>query len=82
MGVKISKRYSYSYCSFSTKLFLKVPCDSPHKSYLYAFRNLKLIFLKVRNLTLWLMGKWKIANIFERASRGTKRSEIRDSGIV
>ena len=35
MGVKISKRYSsYSYYSFSTKLFQNVPCDSPHKSYI------------------------------------------------
>ncbi len=37
MGVKISKCYSsYSYDSFSTILFLNVPCDSPHKvAYLY-----------------------------------------------
>ena len=32
MAVKISKRYSYSYDSFSTKLFLPFPCDSPHKT--------------------------------------------------
>ncbi len=38
MGVKIAKRYSsHGYDSFSTKLFLKIPCDSPHKSYLQDF---------------------------------------------
>ncbi len=30
MGVKISKRYSYNYDSFSGKLFLNVPCDNLH----------------------------------------------------
>ncbi len=38
MGVKLSKRYSsHSYGSFSSKLCLKIPCDSPHKVYLLAF---------------------------------------------
>ena len=37
MGVKISKRYSYSYDSFSAKLFLNVPCGNPHRSYLLGF---------------------------------------------
>ncbi len=32
MGVKISKPYSsYSFDSFSTKLFLNVPCNNPRK---------------------------------------------------
>ncbi len=45
MGVKISKHYSsHSYDSFSTKLFLNVPCDSPHKSCLQEFWNLKFHF--------------------------------------
>ncbi len=40
MGVKISKRYfPYSYDSFSTKLFLRIPCDSPHK---LAYRNFEI----------------------------------------
>ncbi len=40
MGVKISKRYSpHSYDSFSTKRFLKIPCDSPHK---VTYRNFEI----------------------------------------
>ena len=38
MGVKISNCYtSYSYHSFTTKLFLNVHCDTHHKSYLWGF---------------------------------------------
>ena len=33
MGLNISKRYSYSFDSFATKLVLNVPYDSPHTSY-------------------------------------------------
>ena len=37
MGVKISKRYSYSFDSFLTKPFLNVPCNNPHKTYFLEF---------------------------------------------
>ena len=41
-GYNWAKRYSsYSYGSFSAKLFLKVPCDYPHKTCLLAFWNFK-----------------------------------------
>ncbi len=44
MGCKFSKGYSsYSYDSFSTKLFLNFPCDSPHKLSIEIF---KLHFFK------------------------------------
>ncbi len=49
---------NYSYEAFSTKLFLNVPHDIPHKSYLLAFWNFKLkLFVKKKqwNLRLWLM---------------------------
>ncbi len=39
MGVNISKRHSYSYDSFSTKLFRNVLCDGCDKSYLLEFWN-------------------------------------------
>ena len=38
--------FSYTYDSFSTKLFIGVPCDSPHKSYFLEFRNFKLEKIK------------------------------------
>ncbi len=42
MGVKFSKRYSsHSYYSFPTKLFVNVPRDRSHKSYLLGFGNFK-----------------------------------------
>ena len=42
MGVEISKRYSYSY-----DYFLRIPCDSPHKTCYGHFEISKFeIFLK------------------------------------
>ena len=47
MAVKISKRYaSHSYNSFSAKLFLKIPCDSPYKLTSWHFAISNLIFSK------------------------------------
>ncbi len=44
MGVKISKCYSsYSYDSFSAKLFLRIPCDNPHKTCFLEFEIWKKI---------------------------------------
>ncbi len=82
MEVEISKRYSsYSYGCFSGKLFLNVPCDYPHNTYFLEFWNFKLKFKKKDwNLTLCQMGKCKIADILQMASRRAKRSEIWDSG--
>ncbi len=57
MGVKFSKRYSsYNYDSFFlTKLYLNIPCGSPHKRTLpIGILNLNL---KKRLLSLWPMGK-------------------------
>ena len=49
MGVKISKRYSfYSFESFSTKLFLNVPCNNPHKTCFLEFWNFKFKLFKKR----------------------------------
>ncbi len=56
MGVTISKSYSsYSYCSFSTKRFLNVPLDSPHKCY----RNLEI---KKKRLKFSTVANVKIEN--------------------
>ncbi len=62
--MKISKHYSsYSYNSFSTKLFLNVPCDSPHKSCFQNFFLLKFQFeifkIKASGLTPWSMANFK-----------------------
>ncbi len=47
MGVKISKGYSsYSYDSFSTKLFLNIPCNSPHKICVLEFEISNIILKK------------------------------------
>ncbi len=47
MAVKISNHYSsYSFDSFSTKLFLNVPCNSPHKTCFLEFWNLNKKRLK------------------------------------
>ncbi len=73
MGVKISKRYSsHKFDSFSTKLFLNVPCNNPRKTCFLEFEvSIQGIF---RKLTLCPMGKCKIANNLERASRRAKGS--------
>ncbi len=42
MGVKISKRYSsHNYNSFSTKLFLHIPCDIAYRN--FEISNLKFL---------------------------------------
>ncbi len=87
VGVKLSKCYSsYSFDSFSTKLFLNVPCSSPHKTCFLEFAScsLEIFYLNVLkkdwNLILCPIGKCNIANILEIASRRAKRSEIWDLG--
>ncbi len=47
--VKNSKRYFYSYDSFSTKLFPNVLCDSPHRICLWKFRKFKLLKKKIKS---------------------------------
>ena len=70
MGLKISKHYSYSFHSFSTKLFLNVPCNNPHKTWFLEFWNFKFKLVKKDwNLSLCPMEKWKSANISEMANR-------------
>ena len=66
----------HTFCFFPTKLYLKIPCDSLHKSYLQEFWNFKFNFKKDCNLILWPMGKWKIANILEMSSRRTNRAKF------
>ena len=59
-GMKISKRYSsYSYNSFSTKIFMHVTFDSPHKRYLLEFWNFKLHFY----FKDWMLAQWSWGNL-------------------
>ena len=75
-GYSMGLMASRSYC-FPTKLFLKISCDIPDKTYLWEFWNFKFnVFLKDWNLTWWSMETWNIANILEMASLITKRNEI------
>ena len=72
------KRYSsHSYGSFSTKLFLNVPCNNPYKSYQLGVKNLELKFIIVAK------GKMKkIVTLLEMTNRRAKRSEIWDSAVL
>lgn len=40
---------------------LSVPCDTPYKSYLLTFCDLKFHFFKDLKITLWLIGKFQNA---------------------
>ncbi len=43
MGVKISKRYSFSFTVLATKLLLQILDGDPHKMFLLEFSNFELV---------------------------------------
>ncbi len=63
MAVKISKRYSYSYNSFSSKRFLNVPCDSPNNNYIWYFEISDLNLKKrLKRLKFIIVANGKMKN--------------------
>ncbi len=71
LGVQISKHYpSYSYGSFSTKLFLNVPRDSLHKIHLSKVK-LRIQFFKKKDLKFNIVVNGKISTSFSYNSFST-----------
>ncbi len=73
MGVKISKRYfSYSLYSFSTKLFLNVPCNNPHKPCFLKFCNFRFKFKKKIEIKHCAQGEIKNCQYLENGQLWSK----------
>ncbi len=63
IDVRISKRYSHSYGSFATKLFLNVRCDRPDKCLIPVF-----FFVVVVEKTLkFIVANGKLRHFFSSA---------------
>ncbi len=43
LKIPFPKHYLYNYDTFTDKLFVSIPCDSPHKSYFLAFKYQKYL---------------------------------------